>query len=77
MVEARKPGTARAGRYGPRPFATRGPRREGKPECDDDRTARDLPKDFAEAAPARRLEARQRVALDSDRSTTIDHSLEM
>jgi hypothetical protein len=59
------------------PCATRGPRREGNPECDDDRTARDLPKDFAEAAPARRLEALQWVALDSDRSITIDHSLEM
>ena len=77
MSEARKPGTARAGGHGPRPCATRGPRREGNPECDDDRTARDLPKDLAEAAPARRLEALQPVALDSDRSTAIDHSLEM
>ena len=39
--------------------------------------ARDLPKDLAMADPARRPEARQRVAFDSDRSTAIDHSLEM
>jgi hypothetical protein len=36
-----------------------------------------MPKGLAEIAPARRLEALQQVALDSDRSTTIDHSLEM
>jgi hypothetical protein len=42
-----------------------------------DRIARDPPKDLAEAPPARRLEALQPVALDSDRSTAIDHSLEL
>ena len=39
--------------------------------------ARDLPKDLAMAYPARRLEAQKRVALDSDRSAAIDHSLEL
>jgi len=39
--------------------------------------ARDPPKDLATAPPARRLEAQKRVALDSDRSAAIDHSLEL
>jgi hypothetical protein len=39
--------------------------------------ARELPKELAMDAPARRLEALQWIALDSDRSTPIDHSLEM
>jgi hypothetical protein len=42
-----------------------------------DRIPRDPPKDLAEAPPARRLEALQPVALDSDRSAAIDHSLEL
>jgi hypothetical protein len=77
MGEAQKPGTARAGGYEPQPRATRGPRRDGNPDGRRDRAAREPPKGFAEAEPARRPEALQWVALDSDRSTTIDHSLEM
>jgi hypothetical protein len=77
MVEAKKPGTARAGRCKPRPCATRGPRREGNPERRRDRAAREPPKNLAKAPPARSLEALQRIALDSDRSAPIDHSLEM
>jgi hypothetical protein len=72
-----QPGTARAEGTERHAVDTRGPRPESlTTERRSDR-ARDLLKDLAMTAPARRLEAQQRVALDSDRSEAIDHSLEL
>jgi hypothetical protein len=77
MTEARRPGTARAEVTEPRADGTRGPRPETLMDARVAHQARDPRKDLAMADPARRLEARRWVALDSDRSKAIDHSLEM
>jgi hypothetical protein len=77
MTEARKPETAGAEGEALRADGPRGPRPEEPASVRAALPARELPKELAMDAPARRLEALQPVALDSDRSSAIDHSLEM
>ena len=72
-----QPGTARAEGTERHAVDTLGPRPESLTTERRSDQARDLLKDLAIAAPARRTEARRWVALDSDRSTAIDRSLEM
>jgi hypothetical protein len=77
MTEAMQPGTARAEGTEPHADGTQGPRPGSATDERHEHQARDPRKDLEMAATARRLEALWGVALDSDRSIAVDHSLEL